>query len=170
MPYSEETDLLIGDMPLPKGLRPQKYVDDGADEIDSVIGFIYVTPVNIDGDSTPVVRPVRLLLKRLNNMLASGRMIMAMTTGGQRQELHAYGASLVREAVAVLKQIADGEILLEGAERVGNDEDPNDQFTGPQVFNLDGESNVESFYDRIANPAYCFGPGYIPYNSNGLVA
>lgn len=155
MPYSEESDLLVGDMPLPKGMRPQKYVDDAGDEIDSVIGFIYKTPVPML-DTSPVVRPARLLLKRLNNMLASGRLIMAMTTGGQRLELHAYGADLVRQALITLTQIGNGEILLAGAEMLDPVEGEDPAFTGPQIYNVDEESNVEAFYDRVANPNYLF--------------
>jgi len=171
VPYSEDTDLLIGDMPLPKGMLPQRYVDDAANEIDSMIGFIYQTPVDISSDSTPVARPVRLLLRRLSNNLASGRLIMAMTTGGQRQDLHAYGAKLVADAVEILKQIQAGDLFLEGVplvERTG--QDPDSQFTGPQIANVDAESNVESFYDRIANPYYCFGVDRLAYNPDGLVS
>lgn len=155
--YSEESDLLIGDIPLPRGLRPQKYVDDATNEIDSFIGFIYQTPVDVT-EASLVARPARLLLKRIANQLASGRLIMAQSTGSQRMELHAYGARLVNEATAVLRQIANGEILLPGALPVDGVDEGN--FTGPQIANLDPESNVEAFYNRIANPTYFYGyPG-----------
>lgn len=167
--YSEVTDLLVGDLRLPAGLRPQQYVDDATNEIDSVIGFIYQTPIDISSDNTPVVRPVRLLLKRVANTLASGRLILAMSTGTQRTELHAYGAKLVDDATAVLRQIASGEILLKGAPVIDNPDDPNAQFTGPQIANLDAESNVEAFYDRIANPYHVFGFERLTRNPDGLV-
>ena len=169
MPYSEPSDLLVGDMPLPRGMKPQSYVDDAADEIDSTIGFIYETPVDIATDTTTVARPVRLLLKRLNNLLASGRLIQAMTVGGQRQELHAYGASLVNQALDVLKQIQAGDLVLEGVPLIENPDNP-EKFSGPQIFNLDAESNVESFYDRIANPYYSFGVERLTFNPDGLIA
>lgn len=158
MPYSEKDDLLVGDMPLPAGFRPQKYVDDAADEIDSIIGFQYVTPVDVS-ETSLVVRPVRLLIKRIANLLATGRLIMATTVGRERQELHQYGYTLVREATAVLTQIANGEILLKGAALVDPLEDTDKQFTGPQIANVDAESNVEAFYDRVASPAFSYGPG-----------
>ncbi|HWI68184.1 MAG TPA: hypothetical protein VNS88_07365, partial [Nitrospiraceae bacterium] len=73
MGYSEVTDLLTGNVPTPAYLSPQKYVDDAADEIDSKIGFVYETPIDVTySSSNPVTRPVRLLLKRINNFLASG--------------------------------------------------------------------------------------------------
>lgn len=154
--YCETTDLLVGDIPLPKGLRPQQYVDSAANEIDMNIGFIYETPVNIAEDS-PVVRPARLLLRETCVKLASGRLILAMSTVAQRTELHAYGKRLVDEALAVLARIAAGEIILTGATPVPSDESDTN-FTGPQIHNVDSESNVEAFYDRIANPRYVFGP------------
>lgn len=156
MSYCETTDLLVGDIPLPKGLRPQQYVDSAANEIDMHIGFIYETPVNIAEDS-PVVRPARLLLRELCIKLASGRLILAMSTVAQRTELHAYGASLVTEALAILGRISSGEIILTGATQVPSD-DEDGNFTGPQIHNVDPESNVEAFYDRVANPNYFFGP------------
>ena len=168
MAYCEATDLLVGDMPLPKALRPQQYVDDAADEIDSMIGFIYATPVDIVSDGTPVKRPVRLLLKRLNVLLASGRLITAMSSNSQRSDLHPYGASLIREATDVLKQIAAGDLLLPGVPPA--DPEASDTSTGPLIANIDAESNVESFYNRIANPGYSFGPLVVPGNSDGLVA
>lgn len=156
MSYCETTELLVGDIPLPKGLRPQQYVDSAANEIDMSIGFIYETPVNIAEDS-PVVRPARLLLKETCIKLASGRLILAMSTVAQRTELHAYGRRLVDEALAIIRQIASGEIILTGAARVET-EDPTSDFTGPQIHNVDAESNVEAFYDRVANPHYVFPP------------
>lgn len=169
MPYSVPSDMLVGSVTLSRGLEPQKYVDDAADEIDSSIGFIYVTPVDIESDGNPVVRPARLLLKRLNNNLATGRYIMAMTASGQRLELHAYGAQLVKEVIEILKQIAAGDILLEGAPKI-DDGEGNANFTGPQIANLDAESNVESFYNRVGNPGYCFAPMYGPGNNDtGLI-
>jgi hypothetical protein len=58
MAYSSVEDLLIGKIPLPVGVDPQKYVDDATDEVDSYIGFTYVTPVDVSNTS-PVDRPVR---------------------------------------------------------------------------------------------------------------
>jgi hypothetical protein len=43
--------------------------------------------------------------------------------------------------------------------------------TVPLINNLDGESNVEAFYDRIANPAFRYPPqrDYLAPNPDGLV-
>jgi hypothetical protein len=152
--YSEVGDLLNGNIPLPDYVDKQKFVQDAADEIDSKIGFIYVTPIDIS-DSSDVPRPARLLLKRINNFLATGRLLMAVDAGGEDDRLHAYGWSLVQEATVALSQIASGEIYLKGADPVNVGEDA--IITSIIVNNLDVESNVEAFYDRVMNPAYFFG-------------
>jgi phage gp36-like protein len=171
VPYCSVDELLVGANPLPKQFLPQAFVDDAANEIDSLIGFRYITPVDIESDNTPVVRPARLLLKRLNVYLATGRLLMAMASNSSRTDLHPYGRSLVVEATAILARIASGEIILEGAPLVES-ENSNEEFTGPQIANLDFESNVESFYARIANPGYIYGPERysIGNNQSGLVA
>lgn len=153
--YCQVTELLVGDIPLPRGLKAQQYVDSATDEIDMSIGFLYQTPVDITEDSD-VIRPARLLLKQTCIKLATGRLILAMSTVAQRTELHAYGKRLVDEALAILAQIASGDIILTGALPLNPPEEGADNFTGPQIHNVDGESNVEAFYDRVANPYYRF--------------
>lgn len=169
MTYCETTDLLVGDMPLPRGLRPQQYVDSASNEIDMHIGFVYTTPVNVADDS-PVIRPARLILKETAIKLSSGRLILAMSTSAQRTELHAYGKRLVDEALAIINQIASGEIVLHGADRLDVGDGSETNFTGPQIHNVDAESNVEAFYDRISNPNYRFSAAerYYP-GGDGLV-
>jgi hypothetical protein len=153
--YCTVEDLLVGDMRLPAGLRPQQYVDSATNEVDMNIGFLYVTPIDVT-ESSAVIRPVRLLLSETTKKLASGRLILAMSTAGQRTELHAYGKRLVDEALATLKQIVSGEITLLGVPILDPDGDGDTEFSGPQIANLDAESNVEAFYDRVANPHYVF--------------
>lgn len=167
MAYCNTTDLLTGNIPTPAALDTQKIVNDAADEIDSQIGFVYKTPINVeDVVWNPVVRPVRLLLKRLNVNLATGRLVLAADAAGEEDKLHAYGWSLIREVNAALKSIARGDITLEGAELV------DDTFvspTAPLIYNEDPESSVEAFYNRIANPSYSYAPRYGPGYTDGLV-
>jgi phage gp36-like protein len=147
--YSQVTDLLIGNIPLPQALTPQKYVDDAADEIDSVIGFRYQTPIDMS-DLGNVVKPARLLLKRVSNWLATGRIILAVDAAGEDVQLHAYGLKLVSDANDVLRAIADGVVFLDGAVTMT---DPDEASMGlrraPQIANLDEESIVEAFYAAL---------------------
>lgn len=160
--YSDVTDLLTGNIP---AVNPEKYVNDAADEIDSKIGHIYQTPVDVSEQST-ATRPARLALKRISNFLASGRLMMAAAAGSQRQEVHAYANQLVAEATKALDAIASGDAVLTGAVRLPGSEE-SESFTGPQIYNEDKESAVEAFYNRIANPNYVFA---YPFGSGeGLV-
>lgn len=152
--YSKTTDLLLGDIPTPGYLDKDKIVQDAADEIDSQIGFTYTIPVDVS-QSSPVIVPVRLLLKRINNFLATGRLIMQVASNGEDKQLHAYGISLVEQANAAISMIVSGEIDLIGAvKRPGTET----QTRGPKIVNGDPESYVDAFYDRIANPGYIYPP------------
>lgn len=158
MAYCTTADVSTGNIPLPTYIDKQKFVNDAADEIDSKIGFLYQTPIDVTDEVTnPVVRPVRLLLKRLNANLATGRLILALDASGEEDKLHAYGWSLVREVIASLNKIADGEIILEGVLPV---EENGLALPGPLIHNEDEESSVEAFYNRIASPSYQYGPVY----------
>lgn len=156
--YSAVGDLLTGNIPLPGYISAQKFVDDAGDEIDSKIGFIYKTPVDVsDTEANKTSRPARLLLKRISNFLASGRLLMAVDAGGENDQVHAYALKLVSDATAALDMIVSGKVVLDGAEQEDTDAI---QPTTPLINNLDAESNVEAFYDRIANPNFpIFGFG-----------
>lgn len=148
MAYSSKDDLLLGNIPLPVSADPERYVDDASDEVDSIIGFRYATPVDMT-EPGPVARPARLLLKRVANFLASGRLLLAVAAGSEDRQLHAYGNSLVQQALYCLKEIAEGEIILPGA-LPSTDVSPIQ--TGPLIYNKDVSSNVDDFYDKIVCP------------------
>lgn len=143
--YCSSDDLVLGDAQVPAGLTKSKFIGDAADEIDSQIGFRYVTPVAVG--SAP--RPVGLLLKRLNSHLATGLIILAANQSGEQEQLHAYGSYLVKEVRTVLRKIASGEIILEGAVPVDAP-----QGRGPVIANVDAVSQVESFYGALTDPTY----------------
>lgn len=145
MPYSSVDDLLLGDLPLGATIDRVRYVQDATDEIDSAIGSVYATPIDMTEEG-PVARHSRLLLKRINNHLATGRIILAVAVGGEDDSLHAYGVSLIREAHGALGQIATGAIDLEGAEKT---DVPSDSSSGPTIHNTDEFSGVEAFYENV---------------------
>jgi hypothetical protein len=161
--YSAPGDLLLGGIPLPSYLDSEKIVQDAADEIDSKIGYVYTTPIDVSATSD-LTRPAKLLLKRINNFLATGRLILQVASPEEDRNLHAYGWSLVKEATAALDAIASGEITLEGAPlEEGAASTPASSV--PLISNLDSESNVEAFYDRMANPNYAFLPPIDRYSN-----
>lgn len=151
--YCASTDLSLGQIPLPAYISADKVVADAADEIDSKIGFLYDTPVPIsDSSATPV--PVKLLLKRINIALATGRLILSIDATGENKNLNAYGQSLVADAIAALDGIAAGDPVLPGVAAADGSDVPISSL--PKIANVDAESTVEAFYDRIANPYYVY--------------
>ena len=164
MSYCTTADLLLGDISTSTALDPAKYVNDAADEIDSKIGFRYQTPV---ANTAP--RPVLLLLKRLNAHLATGRLILAATISANQEELNAYGASLVNDAMLTLTAIAEGEMPLPGT-TVNPDiptVDPDDPSLLPILHsNLDPVSQVEAFYAGVTTPGF-LGSMPSPYRAAG---
>lgn len=155
--YSQSGDMLLGEIPPSSTTSTDKYVQDAADEIDSKLGFRYVTPLVL----TNAPRPVQLLVKRISNLLASGRYVLAVASPQEQPQLHAYGLSLVREATDALDKIATGEIELPGVELMPTTDQPT---TAPMIANKDDESSVDAFYDRVANPNYYYP---YPHDPNG---
>jgi len=115
-----------------------------ADDIDAQIGHIYKTPIEVD--DTPRNRPTRLLLKKINNLIASGRMLMDMAAAGSDDNTHAYGLFLLREGMDLLRQIQTGEIDLIGADRIEGDGEAVGP-AAPSIHNEDDRSLVQAFYD-----------------------
>lgn len=151
--YAAVGDLLTGNIPTPGYLAPDKFVQDAADEIDSQLGFVYETPFDVS-ETSELVRPARLLLKRLNVFLASGRLLMAAAASGEDDNLHAYAKSLVDQALQTLEMIRTGEIVLEGAVEINPS--TSDQPKGPMWYNPDPESAVDAFYG-VVNPPNAAG-------------
>lgn len=159
MAYCAVTDLVIGNIPTPAYLDLEKIVQDAADEMDMVLGQRYVTPINASETALPIEiripRPASLMLKRINATLASGRLLLAVASPEENRNLHAYAWSLVQEAKQALESIRVGDVVIQNAPVLENTNDG--QNSGPWIANKDAESNVDAFYDRLANPAYSFG-------------
>lgn len=164
MVYFEE-ELSIGNIPLPSYINPSDFIQEAADEIDSMIGAVYKTPVDVS-TSGPVSRPSRLLLKRINKHLAMGRLILVVTSAEEHERLHAYGQALVAECLTALKMILEGKVILDGA-LPPDGTDTDQRRPAVVLMNKDPESNVEAFYDRLANPNYSFAPGDLLRRAGG---
>lgn len=152
MSYCESDDLLTGNVPIPGYIDSEKVVADAADEIDTYVGMRYVTPVVLDDSSEN--RPYKLLLKRINSHLATGRLLMEVAAAQESTELHAYAKRLVDESLTALIAIRDGEILLGDAPVLPGVEG---QASGPLQYNKEEASMVDAFYDDIVwSPSYLY--------------
>ena len=161
MAYSTVDDLLTGDMMISSKVDKLKFVNDAADEIDSKIGFIYSLPLSA------LLIHEELLLKGINNKLASGRLILTLDIAGEGTTLHAYGLRLVTEAMQELMLIANGTVDL-SADLLPNPDPGVYASKTASVTNIDAMSSVEAFYDwanrklPVAEPLlgeYIWAPG-----------
>lgn len=160
--YSGVADLLKGDIPL------QAQHGDGtqmirsqADDIDAQLGHIYVTPIVVP--SEPQYRPTRLLLKKINNLLASGRLMLDMSAAGEDDAPNAYGLQMLREGLALLGQVQNGSIVLAGAPRL----DEGTGSPGLLIHNEDAVSLVEQFYNpTLRRQMSLFGVDGNAYSGN----
>lgn len=141
--YAEADTLLLGGIPAHDDTELQKFVDDAADEIDSILGVIFETPISKRPDGLPLDRPASLTLVRINRYLASGRYILARAASGEEDGLHTYGSRLVREALDALRDIASGKVNFLARKLP----DLTAVNKGPRIANTEERSNVDAFYE-----------------------
>lgn len=148
--YSLVTDMLVGDVTVDTAVK-QRHVDQAADEVDSTLGFLYPTPFTAGTCS----RPGWLLIQRLANFIASGRLLLEIDQGGEEQMIHAYGKSLLQQATDTMALILSGAIDL----RPGDDgSDAGDQpINGMLIGNVDSFATVDAFYNYMAKPPVFIG-------------
>ena len=142
--YCTIADLLTGSIPSGTYIDEAQYIQAAADEIDSALAMRYIVPVVVP--AIPQYAATTLLLKGINAKLASGRIITASAATGSQTETHAYGLFLIQQALEQLKMLTSGEYVLPGAPTAtqpGNDTVP------VLISNVDAESQVEAFYNRV---------------------
>jgi hypothetical protein len=145
VPYSAVTDLLLDDTNITSVIDKTQYVQDATDEIDSQIGFLYATPVDVG----TVARPVKLLLKRINNWLATGHILATIYQVDEDGHMNQLAKWYLDQAYSVLKQIVEGQILLPIDPANPGEDEP---FNGPHQFNEDSQSQVSAFYGNFTKP------------------
>lgn len=154
--YGLITDMLIGDVTVDDSVK-QRHVDQAADEVDSKLGFLYPTPFT----EVALSRPGWLLIRRLANFIASGRLIMEIDQGGEENIVHKYGMSLLQQAEDAMCIILDGSVnLLPGDDGSGAGDAP---VNGMLIGNVDKFATVDAFYDYMAKPPIFPDPRY-PYD------
>lgn len=158
--YCAEADLLISGTRMPVGMQvsAQTAISAAAEEIDAAIGMLYVTPVTVN-ENDPDLRFDTLTLKRINAVLASGRLITSQAAGGEQSNVHAYGEYLLKFGWGLLKQIQSREIELTSAVPIERP-DENALRRGPLLVTDNQKvSLVDSFYQN-------FQPGgFTPYRN-----
>lgn len=171
--YCAVEDMRTGDIAVPSYTTVAQYISNAAEEIDAALGHLYVTPILID-PAPPANRPSILYLKKLNWLLASGRMISDVAAAGESDNLNAYAKRLLDEAAEMMEYLKNGKYVMVGAEQIESPDTEN--WTGPLVQNEDSQSLVEQFYVlQRPSPFYLppIPPQYppvIPYDSEASSA
>lgn len=140
--YCSREDLLVGDLTVSPA-QLDRFIAQAADDIDAELGVEYIVPILFT--NTPP--HVRLMLKKINTLLATGRFIMAQAVGGEQDGTHAYGYSLVKEAQGMILAIKNGQVELPGVTR----RIVQVQGNAPAIFNHDKHSAVDAFYGLTGN-------------------
>lgn len=155
--YCATDDLRTGDIATPSYTSKEQYILNAAEEIEAALGHLYITPMVIP--DLPVNRPSVLFLKKLNWLLASGRLILDVAAAGESDNLHAYGKRMLDEATVMLLKLTTEEIVLIGVPPIEVDPHEQGDFTGPAIFNEDPDSLVEDFYRR-QRPGFSLSESY----------
>lgn len=162
--YCKVTDLLVGDLELSARVDPQAFVDNASDEINSKLGYLYVVPI----DTNAVPNFIALRLKSINAKIATGRLIMAITSGGEDDTVNAYGLALYKEGTMDLACIVSGREELTGATAAATD--TSTDGNAPSILVADAQSGVDAFYDYVNRPVFVpdFQPPWTPYYKPGV--
>lgn len=157
MTFSTTADLLLGDLELTREDLAQKYVDQAFDEMRAKLGWVYALPLRPAEPSNFAATEdswqqlpdhEKLLLKDINNKIASGRYIMAQDVGGEDTTLHAYGYALLREGQSDLMALANGVVNLT-AKRYVIEEEVLASARTPSIINEDEESLLLGFENSV---------------------
>lgn len=154
MPFSKVEDLLLGDILVSQHVDKQSFVDEAANEMLAKLGFIYALPLAPVGtdpvtDESWLELPMHevLTLKTINNRLASGRLILTLDAAGEGTQLHAYGWSLVQEALGELMVLANQDVDLTAIKLTLTSSGQSDM--SPSVRNHDEESLLLGFENTV---------------------
>lgn len=159
--YVEETDLLLGELTntLPASIKVTQYLQMTQEEIDAKLGVLYSVPIDV----VALPNSQGNLITSIHRKLASGRIIMAATVAHSDTSIHAYAIQLVKEALMELMAVANGDVVLIGAERVDGAGDGRGDIADAEVDdpearvptgqNRDTYSAVESFEYDFMTPA-----------------
>jgi len=114
MTWAQEHDLLLGDLETGY-LDKTQYLEFAEDEINACLGVYYVLPLPTLSTHN------QLTLKVTQARLASGRLFLALASGGEDSELHAYGRHLIELAMGELSRIGrDYELMDDSGNPVVN--------------------------------------------------
>lgn len=116
--YSTDLDVSekYSHIKIPSGVLVSSYRESAYYEINSKLRKIYTVPI----DSTDVIDLG--ILKSTESSLVAGRVLTAITLDGEMDTVHEYGIFLINEGKRLLKELIEGDIVLEEATRATDDD------------------------------------------------
>lgn len=144
----------MGDIQAGSNVNLDAFVQNASDEMDSKLGFLYEVPF-VQAHFAPWVWT---LIKQTANKIATGRLLLALNSGGEASAENAYGAGLLKEGLTALQEMVTGSMVLPGATPVASPSSTDGN--GPTILVADQFSGVDTFYSNVMDP-----PLVPPYNS-----
>lgn len=116
--YASEDDVkqIIGRLPIASGISVQDFLDDAWGEMHSYMIGLYTIPVTIvDGTTAGASGITAQILKTIQKEMAGGKLLLSLDTTAESEGIHAYGETLINNAVSKLQDIQTQVLLLPGA-------------------------------------------------------
>lgn len=135
MAYCAVPDLLVGDLPI-SIQSGEQFINAASDEIDMKLAGEFTWP------HSPLSVQAQLILKRMNVLIGTGRLIMAQAVGSEDTGTHAYGTYLLREGQMLLAAVIGGDVVLDDVPKHPTTTTGN----APSIVYEDSQSAVDVFY------------------------
>lgn len=161
--YCSDSDLVVGNLLQSDDSMKTDIIRQVSDEMDGRLGWLYETPIDLDGLRDHEAK----LLRGICRKLSLGRLIAVLAIPEEGSSLHALARQYITEGTNDLNVIANGDIVLT-APRSDNEGDPDSPDTGgvgaqgartPSVSNADSESLVTAFHKQVYGGVPWCSPG-----------
>lgn len=142
---SDDVTFHFAKVRLPPEIDMTSVIDLASDEMDGYIGYRYVVPIPVSS-SDPTKSYGTLMLKTICGQLAAGRIMVSVSSGGEKNATHAYGLYLIQTALGQLDLIKHGKLNISFG-TLNTDEQARKQ--GPMMApGMDAYSMVDQFYQN----------------------
>lgn len=150
---SSDVDQIIGKLPVASGITTQSFLDAAEAEMHTYMIGLYNVPIEIKSSVATTTSGVTTnVLKSIHQDLTAGRLILALDTTMENENVHSYGEYLISNAVKKLEDIQTQVLFLLGATLDTDRADEKARFGIVSSSSPDKESYFNRSYKEIANP------------------
>lgn len=152
---SDNVNQIIGNLPVASGITTQDFIDSAEAEMHTYMIGLYNVPIEIKSSVATTTSGVTTnILQSINQDLAGGRLILALDTTMENEQIHGYAEYLVENAIKKLEDIRNQKMLLIGATLDEDKTDDKARFGIVSSSSPDSSSYFNRDYKEIANPQY----------------